>query len=164
MLRSLMSDDAVMMPPGSEWIRGKEELDKNFEKISTQLTGVDILEYVQDFEEVQVVGDYAFEWGTVSGTMRTPEGQEVHSTYHMVRILKRQEDGEWKIHRSIWNGRAPVEEEGVTLRAGRETRASPRVSHPSRFPGRTYLRSLSFAATMPVTAGKDKALCIKRFG
>ena len=44
MLRSLMSDDAVMMPPGSEWIRGKEELDQNFEKMSTQLTEVEIIE------------------------------------------------------------------------------------------------------------------------
>ena len=110
-LRALLTDDAVMMPPGSEWIRGKEELDRNFEEMTTQLSGVEILEYVQDFEEVQVVGDYAFEWGTVWGTTRSPEGEEIHSTYTLMRILERQEDGEWKVHRSIWNQNAAPSED-----------------------------------------------------
>ena len=61
----------------------------------------------------------------------------------------------------IW---VPAEDEEGSSRAGRETRASPRVSHPSRFPDRTYLQIPSFAATMPETGFDDKTLWIKRFG
>jgi len=65
---------------------------------------VEVLEYVLDFEEVKFLGDYAFEWGTIRGATRPKSSGEIeYSTYKVMRILKKQPDGEWKVHRSIWN-------------------------------------------------------------
>ena len=104
MLRALMTDDAVMMPPQGRWIRGRAELDASFQRTEAAMSQVEVLDYVLDFEEVQILGDYAFEWGTISGTMRDRSGGEPEqASYKVMRILQRQPDGDWKVHRSIWN-------------------------------------------------------------
>ena len=65
---------------------------------------VEVLEYVLDFEEITLLGNYAFEWGTIRGAMRDKrEGKVEYATYKVMRILQRQANGEWKVHRTIWN-------------------------------------------------------------
>ncbi|HXG65975.1 MAG TPA: SgcJ/EcaC family oxidoreductase [Blastocatellia bacterium] len=103
-LRSIMTDDAVIMPPGGKVVRGRAEMDAGFERMKESMSQVEVLEYVLDFEEAQVLGDYAFERGMIRGAMRSKDGGEVeHSTYKVMRILQKQPDGSWKVHRSIWN-------------------------------------------------------------
>jgi ketosteroid isomerase-like protein len=63
-----------------------------------------ILGYEQAWQEVRITGDYAYELGTVQtriGPMNP--GPEVDTTYNMMRILKKQPDGSWRIYRAIWN-------------------------------------------------------------
>jgi len=103
-LRTLMSDDAVMMPPGGGFVRGRAEIDAGMSRMSEAMASVEVLDYVLDFEEVKVIGDYAFEWGVIKGRMRSREGGEAEeSIYKVMRILKKQHDGGWRVHRSIWN-------------------------------------------------------------
>lgn len=103
-LRALMSDDAVVMPPGGRVTRGREALDASFARMAEAMKQVEVLEYELDFEEVHVVGDYAFEWGAIRGAMRArPDGPVERSTYKVMRVLQRQPDGRWKVHRTIWN-------------------------------------------------------------
>jgi len=109
-LRSVMTDDAVVMSPGGHFTRGKAELDASFGRMAEAIGGVEILEYVLDFEEVKILGDYAFEWGTIRGAMRARRGDSVErSADKVMRMLQRQPDDEWKLHRTIWNEGAPVE-------------------------------------------------------
>ena len=103
-LRSLMSDDAVVMPPGGRVTRGRADLDASFARMAEGMRQVEVLEYELDFEEVQVVGDYAFEWGFIRGAMRAlPDGEVERSSYKVMRVLRREPDGAWKVHRTIWN-------------------------------------------------------------
>ena len=103
-LRSLMSDDAVVMPPGGRVTRGRAALDASFARMAEGMKQVEVLEYELDFEEVTVVGDYAFEWGAIRGAMRAlPDGEVERSSYKVMRVLQRQPDGAWKVHRTIWN-------------------------------------------------------------
>jgi len=110
-LRSLMSDDAVMMPPGQHWIRGTEALDENRRRMEEAMRDVEVTAYSLDFEEVVVLGDYAFEWGTIRGAMRPksadPSVPAESSSYKVLRILKKGADGEWLVHRAIWNSNPP---------------------------------------------------------
>lgn len=102
-LRSIMSDDAVVLPPGGKTIRGKDVLDANFSKMKESMQSIDVLDYVLDFEEVQIMGDYAFEWGTIRGSMKTKNSNDaMHSRYKVMRLL-RKENGEWKVFRTMWN-------------------------------------------------------------
>ncbi len=103
-LRTVLSRDVVLMPPGQRAVRGRSEWDSSVRSMRDTMTGVEILEYEQFFEEVRVIGDYAFEWGTVVGTIRPPEGGEpVQIAQKLMRILKRGDDGKWRVHRSMWN-------------------------------------------------------------
>jgi uncharacterized protein (TIGR02246 family) len=102
-LKSLLDDDCVLIPPGGGVIRGREAIDALYEEWREAYNEVEVLTYEQNFEEVVVLGDYAFEWGSMWGTERGSDGKQVGETFHLMRILKRQPEGEWKIHRTIWN-------------------------------------------------------------
>ena len=51
---------------------------------------------------LMVSGDYAFQWGTYHYGMRPRTGGDtVRTSGKLMRILQRQPDGTWKIHRGI---------------------------------------------------------------
>lgn len=107
-LRSIMSDDAVVLPPGGRMIRGREALDRSFAAMERASPTAEVLEYRFEWREVQVVGAYAFEWGFIHGRERhLTTGEIATERYHVMRILQRQPDGAWKVHRTIWNVPAP---------------------------------------------------------
>ena len=111
-LRSVMSDDAVVLPPGGRMMRGRDALDRSFAAMAQATPTTEVLEYRFDWHEVQVCGDYAFEWGYIIGRERSlATGEEMAERYHVMRVLQRQADGEWKVHRTIWNTPAPATEE-----------------------------------------------------
>jgi ketosteroid isomerase-like protein len=110
-LRSLVSEDAVLMPPGQDWVRGSEALDENYARMAEAMRDVEVTEYSLDFQEVLILGDYAFEWGTIRGAMR-PRGSEPStppepSSYKVLRVLKKDPDGHWRVHRAMWNASPP---------------------------------------------------------
>ena len=103
-LRSIMSDDAVVLPPGGRMIRGREALDQSFARMAGAPVTSDILEYRFDWHEIEVCDGFAFEWGYIIGKERDRvTGAITSETYQVMRILQRQSDGGWKIHRTIWN-------------------------------------------------------------
>jgi uncharacterized protein (TIGR02246 family) len=100
----LMSDDAVVLPPGGRMIRGREALDRSFASMSSAVQSSEVLEYRFDWREVEICGAYAFEWGYILGKERNSKtGKITSETYQVMRILQRQADGAWKVHRTIWN-------------------------------------------------------------
>lgn len=103
-LLTLLSDDIVFMPPGENFLRGLEAVKEKQQRYRDQLAGIEILDYRFEFEEVVLAGDYAFEWGANIGRVRTADGNEVEQRTKLLRILKRQPDGQWKVHRAMWNG------------------------------------------------------------
>lgn len=103
-LRSLMSDDGVVLPPGGRLIRGRDALDESFAAMDAMPVKTSVLEYRFDWQEVEICGDYAFEWGYIIGREQDQiTGAITSSIYHVMRILQRQSDGVWKVHRTIWN-------------------------------------------------------------
>lgn len=107
-LHTLWSDEPVMLPPDSPPIMGPafEERFKTMQNAPP--SPVEILDYVIDMREVEIVGDYAFEWGEIRGTTRHKEtGETETSVYNVMRILQKNPDGDWKVHRAIWNDATP---------------------------------------------------------
>ena len=103
-LRSLMDDDAVVMEPGRPPLRGRAELDKSFAKRSAGGSPVVIEDYRPEFEEVEIVGDRAIEWGRIVGRLRTLEsGETSELAFNVMRVLKCDAGGTWSIYRTIWN-------------------------------------------------------------
>jgi uncharacterized protein (TIGR02246 family) len=102
-LLTLFTDDGILIPPESEIIEGKEALrnmlKQNFELHQDYIT----TEYNQDFKEIKILGRYAYEWGTYSGKYKSKDdGKEITGSGKLMRILKLQADGSWRVHRTIW--------------------------------------------------------------
>ena len=99
---SQWSDDFVVIPPAGPIVRGRSANAAIVEKGKEQMKAFEPIEYVVQIEELTVSGDYAFEWGTFRGAARPLSGgSNVTYSGKLLRILQRQLDGSWKMHRTM---------------------------------------------------------------
>ena len=100
-LISQWTDDFVLITQGSI-VRGRSANAALMEPAREMASQLEPLEHVLDFEETIVAGDYAFQWGTVRSSSRARASGEVFSGGgQLMRILQRQPDGSWKMHRTM---------------------------------------------------------------
>ncbi len=100
-ITSQWSDDFVVLSEGPI-VRGRAANVAVAENSRQLLEAIEPVDYVADFEEIQVCGDYAYEWGTFRSSMRPRAGGEtVSHRGKLMRILQRQHDGSWKMHRTM---------------------------------------------------------------
>ena len=98
MMMSQWTDDFVLLPPAGPVMRGRSVIAEAFRGVESP----EILEYVLDIQEVKVLGDHAYQWGTYHYRVRPLAGGEtVPSSGKLMRILQRQLDGSWKMCRTI---------------------------------------------------------------
>lgn len=101
-LIDLWTDDGVALPPGENPVIGKQALQTWLE--GNRDTDYRITRYFHHFEERKIIGEWAFEWGTYdSAAEQVGGGESIEATGKLMRILKRQPDGRWKVARAIWN-------------------------------------------------------------
>ena len=98
-MMSQWTDDFVLLQSEGPILRGRSAIAEAFRGVENR---VEILDYVLDIQEVKVLGDHAFQWGTYRYALRPRQGGEaVRSSGKLMRILQRQPDGSWKMYRSI---------------------------------------------------------------
>ena len=103
-LMTLLTDDCILLPPNREPISGKDAIQEYFQEQKKQLQGIKIIKYEHDFQEIRIFNNWAFEWGYFSSAARpTGGGDLIKGSGKLFRILKLQDDGLWKVARSIWN-------------------------------------------------------------
>jgi uncharacterized protein (TIGR02246 family) len=104
-LASLWSDDIVSLPPDGPPLVGRAANLQFLEDTAKKMADYNILSYTQDWQQVfQLDPDYAFEWGFISGRLQPAAGgKETEYRYKVLRILKREPDGSWRVHRTSWN-------------------------------------------------------------
>jgi ketosteroid isomerase-like protein len=108
-LESLWTDDIVTMHPGQPPVVGKAANIAKLQAGIEQMKGQEILAYNEEWQEIRIAGDWAYEWGSITGrTHPYNERNEVSYRYNAVRILQRQPDGSWRIARSIYNDAQPA--------------------------------------------------------
>ena len=80
-------------------MRGRSAIAEAFRGVENL---VEILGAGFEIQEVKVLGDRAFQWGTYQQRLRPRAGGEaVRTSGKLMRILQRQPDGSWKIYRTI---------------------------------------------------------------
>ena len=97
---SQWTDDFVTLSSAAI-VRGRSVNASSAKVSMEQMKGFKPLEYNLDAEEITVAGDYAFEWGTYRGSALAPSGETVKYVGKFMRILQRQQDGSWKMHRTM---------------------------------------------------------------
>jgi ketosteroid isomerase-like protein len=107
-LASLWDENGVALAPRQPPVMGMKAIRSRMLQRPSQANPPQVLDYDEKFEETVICGDYAFEWGHISGSERTrPGGPVEHSRVKVVRILKRQTDGSWRIRLSMFNDAEP---------------------------------------------------------
>jgi ketosteroid isomerase-like protein len=99
---SQWTDDFVVLQAAGPITRGRSVNAAAVEQSKEQMQAFKPIEYNLDIEEITIAGDYAFEWGTYRGTARSvTSGDTVNYAGKLMRILQRQPDGSWKMHRTM---------------------------------------------------------------
>ena len=99
-LGTIYTDDATVMPPNSEAVKGRQAIEGLFGMLVT----AGIKGAVLTAQEVEAHGETAVEVGTYS--IKDATGKEIDRGKY-VATWKRVK-GEWKMHRDIWNSNLPV--------------------------------------------------------
>ena len=103
-LVSLTTDDVVVLPPGRPPVVGQKALRSFYQALVEKTPDAQVLAYSEEWDEVRIVGDFAFQWGTITErTKASVTTAESSSAVHAMRVLARQPDGSWKIARFMWN-------------------------------------------------------------
>ncbi len=107
-IMALRTDDVVYLVPGRAPVIGQDAVRAYLEDIRKQLADWDMVGYEENWQEVQVSGDVAYEWGTIHiRAQQANEKRESSATRNVIQVLKRQPGGDWKISRAIWNIQGP---------------------------------------------------------
>jgi uncharacterized protein (TIGR02246 family) len=104
-LLTTFTDDVVWLPDDQPPVVGMAALEAWATPIYEQFDFVDAEGTVK---EVVVVGDWAFEWGLITGTMRLLEGgEDMQADLKYIYIYGRQPDGSWLCAYDIVNKNVP---------------------------------------------------------
>ncbi len=103
-LLALWTDDGVLLAPGQAPISGKDNLRAFYDKYRDAMANAEVLGYEEQWQEVRILGDYAYQWGQIRARRRSGQSkQETSTVVNAMRILRRGEDGSWRVARAIYN-------------------------------------------------------------
>ena len=110
-LMSLMDEECILFPPDSEPESGQSYLSRFRASSDSNEPEPEILELVQDWEEVRLLGEFAYEQGIIRYAVRDASGAILRETQRLVRLLRRQSDGGWRVLRAMWHAPRRASEE-----------------------------------------------------
>lgn len=96
------SEDAVLLPPNSAEVRGREAIRKFFQGLPK------FTEFKQQLEEVEGDENFAYPRGTFETSMTPPgSNKPVKDKGKVLAVWHKQGDGTWTVTRVIWNSDLP---------------------------------------------------------
>jgi len=101
---NMYTEDAQLLPPNSDFVTGRQTIQEFWQVAMDMGIKTAKLEIV----EVEGMGNTAYEVGKVE---LFAEGDQKIDTGKYLVIWKKQNDGQWKMHRDIWATSMPVVEE-----------------------------------------------------
>lgn len=102
---AVFAEDAVLQIPGELPLTGRAAIERWWERASSQAPSSTT---VVESHEIVPLGEWAFERGAYA-TVIQPAGEgerRVHGSYF--HLLRRDDDGNWRIARAMWNRLPPV--------------------------------------------------------
>ncbi len=101
---ALWAEDGADLLPGMTPMVGKAKISDWLNGLTPQLAGAKMLYCTVDWQDVQIHGDLAYEWGINRQKIEfPPPKQSFESEGKILLVLKRQADGSWKIELESWN-------------------------------------------------------------
>jgi len=103
-LADLFTDDAVLLEPGNAAVVGRPAILAENQKDRAAHPDSKIVSYKPVIQDLQIRGDWAYEWDTFDASYReSADTQPKSFRAKALRILHRQPDGSWKFSHVMWN-------------------------------------------------------------
>lgn len=101
---ALWADDGVDLLPGLAPMVGKAKISAWLDSLRPQMEGTKMRYCTVDWQDIQIHGDLAYEWGINRQLIDYPPPRKsAPNEGKILFILKRQGDGSWKIALESWN-------------------------------------------------------------
>jgi uncharacterized protein (TIGR02246 family) len=98
-LAKLYTENAVLLPPDARRVDGRQEIQKFWQgAFDAGVTDMTI-----EIVESEARGDIAYETGAYSLKAPGEDGELVAVSGKYIVVWKRGADGQWRLHRDIWN-------------------------------------------------------------
>lgn len=101
-LSSVYTDDAQLLPPGADPVEGRAAIQAYWDEAMQS----GLIDVRLETAEAMGLGNLAYEMG--SYTLRTEDGAVADRGRYGV-VWQRDTDGQWRLHRDIWNSSRPAE-------------------------------------------------------
>ncbi|MBL6614702.1 MAG: nuclear transport factor 2 family protein [Reyranella sp.] len=99
-ISSVFADDAVIMPPDSEMVMGRDAILRHWKgAFDGGLSGLEIHP-----TDIQIIGDVAIEIGHASLSMAPAGAAAIDINVKYIEIWKKVR-GQWRVSRGMWNAR-----------------------------------------------------------
>jgi uncharacterized protein (TIGR02246 family) len=100
----MWQEDGVSLLQGMAPLQGKAAIGKFFDDAVAQIAGYHMKTMEIDFREIQMMGDWAYEWGIEHQALEPPPGKEpFEGRGNILLILHKNTNGEWKIKQEMWS-------------------------------------------------------------
>lgn len=101
---SMWAEDGVSLLPEIAPLVGKPAITKFIEDVVARMKGYRMTTEEIDFQNIQVSGDWASEWGLEHQVVEPPDGKAaIEGQGKILLILHKDAHGEWKIEQEMWN-------------------------------------------------------------
>jgi len=105
-LISLWTEDIVALTEGAPISVGRDSNVKILRRSLELSRDLEPIDYVLEFQSVELLGDHALEWGTYHGRVRQRSGSIVAYQGKVMRLLRRQPDRSWRVARTMYTQEA----------------------------------------------------------
>lgn len=108
---ALWADDGVDLLPGLAPMVGKARISAWLDSLRPQMEGSKMRYCTVDWQDLQIHGDLAYEWGINRQFIEYPPPRKsAPNEGKILFILKRKGDGRWKIELESWNSNPQLED------------------------------------------------------
>jgi len=108
---ALWTDDGTDLLPGMTPMVGKAKISEWLNGLTPQLAGAKMVYCTVDWQDIQIHGDIAYEWGVNRQKIEFPPPKKsFENEGKILLILKYHGDGSWKIAVASWNSNPPPPE------------------------------------------------------
>ncbi|MGH9775817.1 MAG: YybH family protein [Candidatus Acidiferrales bacterium] len=108
---ALWAEDGADLLQGMAPMIGKAKITEWLNSLTPQLAGAKMIYCTVDWQDIQIHGDIAYEWGINKQKIEFPPPQKpFEGAGKILLIVKRQADGAWKIEVETWNSLPQPEE------------------------------------------------------
>lgn len=114
----MWTEDGVSLLPDTAPLIGKKAIGKFFDGAVAPLAGYHMEKIEIDFEEIQVMGEWAYEWGQEHQVLQGAGKPTIEGRGNILLILHKNAQGEWKIKQEMWNAAAKPATETKTEQKG----------------------------------------------